>query len=255
MPLRFNCRKIWLLPLILLIALPLHPESRGPVALEKRLTKRVDQLYRLFVSGDWEKVTPFISEDTRQNWIATAKGKVNSYHIESVNIAPDGKQARVTVEVVFPFPKLFTTLVTQPQMSDWVYQKGEWFMKMRPRPSLVDLMELAGNPPPNPAGSLPPFALEQNPIKVPLPAPGAESVVRVSFQNVSPLPTTFQNLRTNCPCLKVEVDRPELQTGGKGTLTVTFSGSPDDSSGTPLAIQATILPSMYSLNIPVVVSK
>ena len=242
----------WLLPLALLAAFPRLTEPRNQSALEKRLTTRVDQLYRLFVSGEWDKVMPFVSKDTQNIWLAQNKSTIEAFQIDSIKIAPDGKQADVTVMATFHVPQVPSAPFSIPQKTQWVYEKGQWFIKLRPRPSQLELFKLMAQSSTASLAPSSPFVFDQNPVQLPRTEAGAESVVKVSFQNITPLDLTIQNLRTSCSCLKVEVERTVIPVTAKGVFTIRYSESPDTPAGVPLAVQATIAPMMYSLNLPVI---
>lgn len=241
-----------LLPILLLLAIPLPAENKGPSAQEKKLTKRIDGFYHCFVTGEWNKVTPFVSKDTRQIWLGLGKSTIESYKIDTVEMAPGNKTAKVSVLVTNRFPQAFNAPFTRPQRSDWIYEKGEWFVKLRPRPSLTELFKSL-NPPSNvatPATS--PVIFEQNPVKLPLPGEGADSVVKISFQNIAPIAISVGNLRTNCACLTAEMDRTEYPMTVQGVLTLTYHPKLNNSPETSLAVQATLAPLGYELNLPVV---
>jgi hypothetical protein len=240
-----------LLPIILLFAIPFSAESKGPSAQEKKLTKRVDGFYHSFVTGEWNKVTPFVSEDTRQIWLGLGKNTIKSYKIDTIEVAPGNKTAKVSVLVTNSFPQAFNAPFTQAQKSEWIYEKGEWFVKLRPRPSLSKLFKSLSQPL-DPHADTPPIIFEQNPVKLPLSKEGEDSVVKISFQNISPLEVAVRNLRTNCACLTAEMDRTEYVATGQGVLTLTYHANLNTSPETPLAVQATLGSLGYQLNLPVV---
>ena len=242
----------WLLPLALVATIPGLAETPNQSGLEKRLTTRVNQIYQLFVSGEWEKVTPFISKDTLNIWLAQNKSIIEGFKIDSIQIAPDGKQAEVTVMATFHVPQVPTAPFSMAQKTQWVYEKGQWFMKVRPRPSQLELFQMMAQSSAAHMAPSSPLVFDQNPVKIPRSGAGTESVATVSFQNIFPMDVSIQDLKTNCACLKAEVDRTALPSTTKGVLTIKYSGPPDGLAGATLAVQATIAPMMYSLKLPVV---
>ncbi len=243
-----------LLPIILLLSLPFPAECKDSGALEKKLTKRVDGFYRSFVTGEWSKITPFVSEDTRQTWLGLNKSTIISYKIDMIEVAPGSKTAKVSVLVTNRIPQAYNAPFTQAQRSEWVYEKGDWFVKIRPRPSLTELFKSIN---PNPSANLstpvtPPIAFEQNPVKFLLREDGADSVMKIYFQIAIPVAIVVQNLRTNCDCLKAEMDRTEYPPAGEGIITLTYHPTSSNPPNTPLAVEATLAPLGYQLNLPVV---
>ncbi len=244
-------RQVLFLALLFLLAGTANPQS--PAApqskQERQLVERVEGIYKLFVSGDWRKIEPFVSEDTRDIWFAQPKGAIESFEIKGVTVAPDGKRADVTVMVTFFVPQANATY-TMPQKSEWVYEKGKWFLTVTPPPSLLEMFQAMGAPP-QPEQAVSPVVFDQNPILLPKAAVGSEVVVKVSFQNVTPHVVTVQELGTTCACLKAEMNTMELRPTEKGVLTLTYQATA--TPPTPrLAVQALLVPSMYLLDLPVV---
>lgn len=246
---RSKCLVMWLVPAILSAWLPAHAASDKKAAREKQLTKRAEEFYHLMVTAEWMKVMPYVTEDTRPIWVAQSKNPIDAYQVKSVEIAADGKSAEVNVDVTFRYAATATAPFTEGQKSEWVYQHGQWFIKLRPRKSMIEYFNQIS---PNP-GSLPPqpISFEPNPIRVPVPAEGAEAVLQVSFENITGGNVELKNLTTNCPCAKVEVDKTELLPSEKGKLTLRYR--PDSSSPPLLVIEATVAPMMYDLKQPVLI--
>jgi uncharacterized protein DUF1573 len=246
--------KGFLLPIIFLLEIPYPAEARDNAKLEKQLTQRVDQFYRLSVAGDRAKMLPFVSQDSQDIWLKQHGSKIDSYQIDSVNVSPDGKRADVTVLATFRVLQYPDAPFTQSQKSEWVYEKRKWFLKLKPGPSSLQFFREMGAPS-DPAAQRSPLVFDQNPVRLPSPEPGGESVVKVPFQNTNPLVETIQDLKTNCPCLKAEVNISVLRPAEKGTLTITYNESLGNSPDSPLTVEATISPSMYHLRLPVIISK
>ena len=252
MAIRFRFPLRQLLPLVLLLAAFPHPaESQGQAALEKQVTKRVDQIYQVFVSGEWRKVAPFLTEDSQDLWLAAPKGKLDSYHIESVEIAPNGKQATAMVKVTFQVKEAAGVPFTMLRRSDWVYQKGQWLMKLKPPSSLLDTFSMIA--PSKAVKATSPLLFDQNPIHLSRPQPGSEVVIRIPFQNVTPNVISVQDLRTNCACLKAEMDKTEVKPEEKGLLTVTYRALSNTPPSPAPVVQAILAPVMFLLDIPVVI--
>jgi hypothetical protein len=239
-----------LLPLILLLCGAMPGEARSQSVLEKKLTQRVDQIYQLFVSAEWRKVGPLLTEDSQDYWLAQPKGKVDSYHIESVEIAPNGKQATAMVKVTFQVKEGPGIPFTMIRRSNWVYQKGQWFMKLAPPSSMLQMFKSSSGPS-NAVKAQSPLRFDENPIHAARPQPGTEVVVKVPYQNVTPNTITVQDLRTNCPCLKVEMDKTVVKPEEKGLLTVTYQASAETTPGRTPTVQAVLAPVMFLLDIPV----
>ncbi len=252
--------KVWLpcfirrlFPLILLLAAGLPGRAQDQAALERQLTERVDQLYQLFVSGGWRGVEAYVAEESQDIWLAQAKGTIDAYEIKEVKIAPDGERADVTVMTVFRIPQAPRAPIHMPQKSEWLYQSGQWVIKLKPPPSMLEIFKMSGAPA-NPGMMKAPLLFDQNPVKISPPEAGSETVVKVPFQNVTSNVVMIQDLSTNCSCLQAEVDRTAVLPDGQGVLTLTYHPSADSSSKRSFSVQAILAPSTYFLNLPVVIS-
>ena len=245
------CVRIFVLAVLLVAALP--GEAQNTAALGRQLTKRVDEYYKLYVSGEWRKVQDYITEDSYDTWLALPKNTIESYEIKEVKVAPDRKQADVTVLVTARAPQ-FPAPFTFPQPSKWVYQKRRWFVRLPKPQELSEVFKQvfgAKGPVSQPQPVQSPLVFDQNPIRLPRSEGAAETTVKVPFQNVTSTPVTVTDLGTNCPCLKAEVDKTEVQPGEKGILTVTYHAESGDRPPRPPVVQATLAPSLFLLDLPV----
>lgn len=238
--------------MILALALALPGNAQAPSKRERQLTQRVDQLYRLFVSGEWRKAESFLTKDSLDLWAGQAKSAIISFHIEEVKVAPDGKQADATVQVTFNVPQMPATPFAQPQKSQWLYQKGKWFLKLKRPPSVAELFKTSRPSEVEVAPS--PLSFAQNPIKLPIPRPDSETVVKTFVQNMAIGDVSVEDLRTTCSCLTAEMDRTIFHPADRGVLTVQYVG-PYPPSQSTIHVQATLSPMMYLLDLPVVFSK
>lgn len=241
-------------PLAVLLVLPMPAHAQQPSRQERDLTKRVGQLYQFFVSGEWRKVEPFLTEDSKDIWESQGKKRIESFQIQEVKIAPGGKEADVTVQVTFRVPQAFEASFTQPHRTQWFYQKRKWLMQLQPPISPLEMFKMMGAPPQS--GSAPlPLVFEQNPVQLASSDAAAEITAKVPFQNVAPAAITVMDLQTNCPCLTAEMDKVLLQPNEKGVLTITYRPSPGSTPSTPPAVQATLAPWMQRLELPVIVTE
>ena len=240
-----------LLAILLTAALP--AEGQNTAALERQLTRRVDEYYKLFLSGEWRKVQDYITEDSYDIWLAQAKNTIQSYEIKEVKVAPDRKQADVAVAATFLIPQ-FPAPLTQQQRSQWFYQKRQWFVRLQTPRDMNDVFkDVFGTKGPvsTPQPVQSPLRFDQNPVRLPGREGAGEITVKVPFQNDAPAPVTIKDLGTNCPCLHAEVDKTLLQPQEKGILTVTYRTPASDTPSRRLAVQATLAPMMFLLELPV----
>ena len=168
-------------PLILLLACGLPAQAQDRAALEQRLSERVEQLYQLFVSGDWSKVDAYITDDSRNIWLAQAKNTIEAFEIDAVTVAPDGQKADVTVMISYRIPQAPGAPFTQPQKTEWLHQGGEWFVQLKPPPSPMDLFT-KGATAVKPAAPKPAFRFDQNPVSIARPSAGFKAVVKVPLK-------------------------------------------------------------------------
>ena len=239
-------------PLILLLACGLPAQAQDRAALQQQLSERVDQIYQLFVSGDWSKVDAYITDDSRNIWLAQAKNTIEAFEIDELTVAPDGQKADVTVMISYRIPQAPGAPFTQPQKTEWLHQGGEWFVQLKPPPSPMDLFT-KGATAVKPAAPKPAFRFDQNPVSIARPAAGFKAVVKVPFENVTTEVVTLQDVITTCPCLQAKVDQAVIDPGGKGVLTITYLPSEAPSFQQPLSVRAVLAPSNYVLDLPVVI--
>lgn len=242
---------VFLALLVLISALP--GEAQNIPALERQLTKRVDEYYKLFVTGAWRKVQDYLTEDSQDIWFGLPKNTIDSYEIKEVKIAPDRKQADVTVLVTFRIAQ-FPSPFTAPRPSKWVYQKRQWFVRLPKPEELSETIQRvfgtkASSSAPQPVQS--PLRFDQNPVRLPRSEGASEITVKVPFQNITTAPVTVRDLGTNCVCLKAEMDKVELAAEEKGILTVTYIAAPGERPSHRMAVQAMISPSLYLLDLTV----
>lgn len=240
-----------LITLLLVSALP--GESQSQSDREQQLTRRVDEVYQLFVSGGWRQVEQYLTEDSKDLWLAQAKGKIDSFRVESVQVAPDGLRANVTVMATFHILIAANAPFTQAQRSEWLYLNDEWFLKLKPPPPSMDFFKLGGTPSAPMVAEMP-LRFDQNPIKILRPESGARAVVTVSFQNVTQGVVKVTELGSTCGCLKAEMDKLVLQPQETGTLTVTYS-PPRRAPLRPPVVQAIVNPGSYLLDLPVEINR
>ena len=253
---RMATQRGWLvLPgfLAILLTAALPGEAQNTAALERQLTRRVDEYYKLFLSGEWRKGQDYISEDSYDTWLALPKNTMESYEIKEVKVSPDRKQADVTVLVTSRVPQ-FPSSLSYPQPTKWIYQKRQWFIRLpKPRELSEVFKDVFGTKGPVSAPQVvqSPLRFDQNPVRLPGREGAAELTVQVPFQNDTSAAVTIQDLGANCPCLKAEVDKTVLQPQEKGILTVTYRTPASDTPSRRLVVQATLAPMMFLLDLPV----
>jgi hypothetical protein len=247
---RFSVLALWLVS-----ALP--GEAQRVSARERQLTKRVQEYFQLLVTGDWRKVENYLTKDSQDTWLTMAKNKIESFEVKEVQIASGDREADVTVMVTFYIPQVSAPF-HQPRKTKWIYERRNWFTRLPPMMSATELFQkvfaAGGSGATVPSMAQPvqsPLRFEQNPIRLPRQEGATEITVHVPFQNVTSGVVSVTQLGTNCPCLAATVDKQILQPNEAGVLTVTYRGSPGAPPARPPAVQATIGPSLYLLDLPV----
>jgi uncharacterized protein DUF1573 len=238
--------------LLFVLLLPCLVAAQQPDQAKKELTQRVDQLYHIFMTGEWKLAEPFLTEDSKSIW-SQAKTPIDSFEIKDVTIAPDGKEADVTVSVTSKFPQMSDAPFTRVQKVQWINQEGQWLIQLQAPRTAIDLFKSGGTVPAA-EGSGSPLGFTPDPVKLVPSGSGAKTVLDVAFKNRTPIAISIQNLRTTCACLQVEADKTDVAPGEGGTLTLTYLNSSTPPEHPPL-IQATLAPAMYSLELPVEISK
>jgi len=232
-------------------AVPAPAQESSPSP-EQRLRERVDGVYQLFVTGQWRAVMNFLTEDSKDIWFGLPKGKMDSFEIQEIRIDPDGQRADVKVMSTFRIPQVDAPF-HQPQNSEWFYQEGDWFLKLKEPKSLLETM-MSQNAQ-NPIIVQPPLVFDENPVKIPA-APDGESVtVKVPFRNDTPTAVAVRELATSCQCLKAVMDPLIIPAQSGGVLSITFTPPANFASGRTPAVHALLAPSMYLLNLPLVIKE
>jgi hypothetical protein len=232
--------------------------SADQTPLEKQLMKRVDEFYQTFLTGNWTRISQYITKDSQDIWLAQPKGLIESYKIDSVTVAPDGKTAKVMVKVMTRFMQT-AQLLTQLQNSDWIYEKGQWLAKLHPQDPtpMTEMIKSGAASMPNSPGMAnqpkahSPLLFDETEVHIRPSSTGGDVVVKIPYQNTTPFLITIDGVGTTCNCLKVEMDKMMVESAVKGTLIVTYHGSGAPPSG-PQKIHATFLPLKYEWSIPVV---
>lgn len=135
--------RILVLAFLLVSALP--TEAQDLAAREQHLRRRVEEVYRLFVTGEWRKVEPYVSADTRDLWSAQPKSTIDSYEIGEIKMDPDGRRADVTIRATFRVPQGPMSF-TMSQKSEWVFEKEQWYLKVKKFPALLQMFPATGSP-------------------------------------------------------------------------------------------------------------
>jgi len=254
MPLRVRwiaVRVLFSAVFLLALVLPAGAQDQDLAAREQQLRQRVDELYQLLVTGEWRKVEQYVTEDTRDLWYAQTKGTILSFEFGEIEMDPDGSRADVTMKATFRVDRV-PNPVTMPQRSEWFFEGGQWFYKVRKPQSLLEIFKNT-KAASSPVAARSPLVFHPNPIRIPDPESGSESVVRVTFWNMSSEVVSFRDLGTNCSCLTVEASRTSLPPRGRATLKVTYHSSTPPPSEPAPAVEAIVTPSMHILNLPVVI--
>ena len=237
-------------PAVFLLAFALPGRAQDLAAREQQLRQRVDELYQLLVTGEWRKAEQYVTEDTRDLWYAQPKSTIMSFALGEIKMDPDGSRADVIVKATFRVLRV-PQPVTMPQRSEWFFQGDQWFFKVKKPETLLDVLK-ATKAASSPVAAKSPLVFTPNPIRIPDPESGSESV-KVTFWNMSSEVVSFQDLSANCSCLTVEVSRTALPPRGRATLTVTYHPSTPPPSEPAPAVEAILTPSMHILNIPVLI--
>jgi hypothetical protein len=184
-----------------------------------------------------------------------AKNKIESFEVKEVQIAPDGREADVTVLVTFYIPQISAPF-HQPRKTKWINERRNWHIKLPPVVSATELFQkvfggasMGGLSAPQPVQA--PLRFDQNPVRLSPQQGAAEVTAQVPFQNTTASVVSVTQLGSNCPCLQVSMDKVLLQPGEQGILTVTYRALPTGPPPRPPVVQATIGPSFYLLDLPV----
>ena len=69
---------------VMLLAFAPRVEAQDLAAREQQLRQRADEVYRLFVTGEWRRVEQYVSEDDRDLWFGQAKSTIDSFEIQEI---------------------------------------------------------------------------------------------------------------------------------------------------------------------------
>ena len=104
---------------------------------EEILEKRVKQSMAARVNNQWGEVYDFFAPEYRKNvskaeFAKTSRNiQIPSYHIESIEILPSGKEAvaKIKYSTIFRGVEFSDNLMSQK----WIKKNGKWFLKMKPK--------------------------------------------------------------------------------------------------------------------------
>lgn len=105
-----------------------HPASAQMSDAEKALRARADQFYQLEVDGQFRKAEAFVAEDTKDLYYKNSKPEISKFHIDKVEMAPDGKRAVVTVNIssTMKNPAFGAMDFSAPVPMTWKLDDGQW---------------------------------------------------------------------------------------------------------------------------------
>ncbi len=105
-----------------------HPASAQVSDAEKALRARADQFYQLEVNGEFRKAEAFVAEDTKDFYYNTGKPEILKFHIEKVDIDPDGVHAVVKVNLTTTMrsPVVGAMNFSSTSATTWKLDNGQW---------------------------------------------------------------------------------------------------------------------------------
>ena len=131
-------------PAVFLLAFALPGSAQDLAAREQQLRQRVEGVYRLFVTGAWRNVEQYVTEDTRDLWLGQAKSTIEAFELGEIKVEPDGLRANVTVKATFRIAQSAGPFTT-PQISEWVFEKNQWFLKVKKPRTVIELFQNSGS--------------------------------------------------------------------------------------------------------------
>lgn len=223
------------------------PAEKPPAGLEQAVRARVDQFYSMMLNHQYRKAEALIAEDTKDYYYAGTKPDVRKYEVLSIEFSEHFTHAKAMTRctepvVVAGFPPGEMN-VTIPSL--WKLEDGNWYLYEDPEkitnPSglrtkiqnAIDKAAAANKPGESPALPPIPKELPKDPgfvmgkitvdkSKVQL-APGASETIAII--NGSSGPMTLEP-GYPLPGVEAKLDRTELVSGQKATLTLTAGKEP-----------------------------
>lgn len=106
-----------------------HPAAAQMSDAEKALRARAEQFYQLEVDGDFRHAEALVAEDSRDFYYKNSKPDISKFHIEKVQIDPDGAHAIVTVNIssTMKNPAFGAMDFTAPVPMTWKLENGQWY--------------------------------------------------------------------------------------------------------------------------------
>ncbi len=107
------------------------PEEQAPKEISAALRARVNEFFQYHVDSGpaLRKAMDLVADDTKDEYFATGKMKVEKFHITEVSFAPGFEKAKVVLDVTrewnfYAQPK--GEIVTLPMVTFWKIEDGAW---------------------------------------------------------------------------------------------------------------------------------
>lgn len=195
---------------------PAAVDTRGDEMESRKqlLARRVTELYELYKIPSWRKAEGYMTEESKDIFYEMPKGQVLEYAVKSVEVSRDGLSGTAGVEIKFRLAG-FPQPLTLVQPSRWVYESGNWFLKLdkQPQPHLGGF------------GDNLPVSAYKNAVlrftKFVQEAPRGAGEFVFHFQSAGKEPLQAQAMIQDCGvCLSAQFDKPRYEPGETGRLVV-----------------------------------
>ncbi len=186
---------------------------------EQALRKRVEGFFGFWQAGNWVKAEDYVTEESKETFLAEQKGTLPRFEVESLALARDQQSAKAVIRIYVlspfspqPFPFTKTT--------QWRQVNGVWLCDWQSSEnrSLSDIRKEAMSPP----------APEQLKFKghkywLGQIHPDQIKAARYPFTNVTDHDVKLTSVLTGCKCLQVKTEKEVYKAGEPGELVVEFN--------------------------------
>ena len=227
--------------------------SKAPPGIDEALRDRISKYFQLQVDGKPRQAEQYVAEDSKDYYYAMQKPRYLSFEIRSISYSDEFTKAKAMIagEMNINLPEFQNKPMKIPFMTYWKVVDGQWFWYVEPDSAKVTpfgkMNPGSAKPTPSDASDLskgPDVAALWKQVQadkklVQLKGHEASSE-QVTISSQFPGPVVLEIHAPRVAGLDVKLDRTELKTGEKATLSFDFT--PGTTVPRPVVVGVSVQP-------------